>query len=98
MSSSYYLNISLRIFEELALFKVSIKDFIGNEDTYNKRLTELGEIQIQSGSPEMRFLMAYIYYVDGQPDKAKEAIDDASAKLEDNAAVQILKQAINKNQ
>ena len=98
MSSSYYLNISLRIFEELALFKVSIKDFIGNEDIYNKRLTELGEVQIQSGSPEMRFLMAYIYYVDGQPDKAKEAINDASAKLEGDAAVQILKQAINKNQ
>ena len=98
MSSSYYLNMSLRIFEELALFKVSIKDFIGNEDVYNKRLSELGEIQIQSGSPEMRFLMAYIYYVDGQPDKAKDAINDASAKLADDAAVQILKQAIDKNQ
>lgn len=98
MSSSYYLNMSLRIFEEIALFKVSIKDFIGNEDIYNKRLNELMEIQIQSGSPEMRFLMAYIYYVDNQPGKALDAINDASTKLADDAAVQTLKQAILKNQ
>lgn len=96
MSSSYYLNMSLRIFEELALFKISVKDFIGKDDVYNKRLGELAEIQIQSGSPEMRFLMAYIYYVDGQSAKALDAINDASEKLTDDAAVQILKQAISR--
>lgn len=98
MSSAYYLDISLRIFKQLALFDIDIKKMIADEDVFDKRMSELVELQIQSGSAELNFLRAYIYLNTGKLRNAKEAINDAAEKMPDDKATQILKNAIDQRQ
>jgi len=94
MSSAYYLNCAIEMEPTLAEKKYDMAALIGDRDTFENRLIEITTWQERSGSGELAFLMAYIYYHDGKIAKAASAIKTAEEKMPDSKAVAILKNII----
>jgi tetratricopeptide (TPR) repeat protein len=67
---------------------------IGDRDKLENRIVDIQQCQQVSGSAELQFLLAYIYYQMGKLELAKEAIDQASEKMPDALAVLAVKKAI----
>lgn len=94
MSSTLFLSRALEIFPEYARFKIDIVAMIGNMDKLENRIVDIKQWQQVSGSVELQFLLAYIYYQMGRLEPAKEAIDQASEKMPDAPVVLAIKKAI----
>jgi hypothetical protein len=94
MSSALFLSRALQIFPEYARFKIDLVAMVGDRDKLESRVVDVEEWTKRSGAPELRFLLAYVYYQMGRPVPAKEAIDAAYEKMPQSSAVLALKKAI----
>ena len=80
---------------EYAQFKIDLFVMAGDKDKVESRVADIKLWLEKSGSPDLQFLLAYVYYHMGRFIGAKEAIDAAYEKLPGSPAVIALKKAIN---
>jgi tetratricopeptide (TPR) repeat protein len=96
MSSSYYLMRAMKMFPLYAEVKVDLNAMIPDKDRLQSRLDDIKKWIDKTKSPELEFLLAYLYNQLGKEQQAVEMIDSAAEKLPDNIAVNALKDAIEK--
>lgn len=94
MSSSLFLSRALEIFPDYARFKVDIVAMVGDRDRLETRVADVEQWWKTSNSPELQFLLAYVYYQMDRVERAKEAIGKAYESMPESAAVGALKEAI----
>ena len=94
MSSALFLSRTLAIFPEYAWFKIDLVAMIGDRDKLETRIANINDWFERSQSPELKFLLGYIYYQIGRIDDAREAIAVAHEQMPEATAVSILKKAI----
>ncbi len=68
---------------------------LGGPERFIASFNDLAQRAQASGAPELKFLLAYIYYQMERPEEAKVAIDAARRGLSSSAAVEILSTAVN---
>jgi hypothetical protein len=96
MSSAYFLSRAINIFPQYVNFKVALAEMIPDKDMFESRIADIKRCIKLSNSPELDFLLAYIYYQLDKIELATEAIDLAAAKIPDSVSVSALKRAIEK--
>jgi tetratricopeptide (TPR) repeat protein len=80
---------------ELNLFKLFAPSLmVIGRDKLESRAADVEQWQQKSDSAELQFLLSYVYYQMGRPERAREAIKRASEKMPDSRAVSVLKKAI----
>jgi hypothetical protein len=94
MSSALFLSRVLEISPEFVNSKVDLVAVIGNKDVIETRASDILKWMKITNSPELGFLLGYIYYRLDRPDFSKSMIDIASEKMPDSPAVETLKKAI----
>ncbi|MHB0945928.1 MAG: tetratricopeptide repeat protein [Sedimentisphaerales bacterium] len=96
MSSAYFLSRAINIFPQYVKFKIGLVEMIPDKDRLESRIADIKAWIQRSDSPELSFLLAYIYYQLDKIELATEAINSAAAKIPDSIPVTALKQAIEK--
>jgi tetratricopeptide (TPR) repeat protein len=96
VSSALYLAKAIEMFPAYVDFEIDIVSMIGDADTVEKRIADINRWLEASKSPELNFLLAYIYMQLDRLPKAKEEIAQAYQKMPDVTAVAILREAIQK--
>ncbi|HBG27574.1 MAG: hypothetical protein A2Y10_15955 [Planctomycetes bacterium GWF2_41_51] len=94
MSSAYYLMRAITIFPSYTKVKVDLNAMIPDKDRLETRIADVTKWIEKTKSPELQFLLAYIYYQLDKPEQARNAINSSAAELQDNEAVMTLKRAI----
>jgi len=95
MSSSYFLERAITLSPEYAKRKIDLTVVLVDRDMIENRIIEMATWQQQSKSPELAFLMAYIFYQNNNIPAAKVAATLAFKKMGSNPALRSLIQAIN---
>jgi tetratricopeptide (TPR) repeat protein len=96
MSSAYFLTMAINMFPQYVNFKIDLNAMIPDKDRLESRIADVKTWIERTNSPELNFLLAYIYYQLGNPDLATKAIDTAAQKMPNSQAVKALKQVIEK--
>ncbi|MBA7665974.1 hypothetical protein ES703_74049 [subsurface metagenome] len=86
MSSALFLSRALEIFPEYARFKIDLVVMVGDRDKLESRIVDVKQWLQISGTPELQFLLGYVYYQMGRVQEAKKAIDAAYEKLPPTAS------------
>ena len=94
MSSAYFLTMAINMFPQYVNFKIDLNAMIPDKDRLESRIADVKIWIERTNSPELNFLLAYIYYQLGNQDLATKAIDTASQKITNSQAVKALKQVI----
>jgi tetratricopeptide (TPR) repeat protein len=94
MSSAYFLTMAINMFPQYVNFKVDLNAMIPDKDRLESRISDVKVWIEKTNSPELNFLLAYIYYQLGKPDLATKAIDTAAQKMPNSQAAKALKQVI----
>lgn len=94
MSSAYYLSRAFQLDSKIASIRYDVPGIIGSRDTYEDRILEIVQWQQQTRSPELGFLLAYLYYQDGKTESARISVNAAFDAMPDSPAVQTLKNMI----
>ncbi|MFA5292693.1 MAG: hypothetical protein WC496_06620 [Phycisphaerae bacterium] len=94
MSSAYYLVTVINIFPQYVKFKVDLHAMIPDKDRLESRIADIVKYIDKNHSPELSFLLAYVYYQLDKHELATMAINVAAEKMPDNQAVKVLRQAI----
>ena len=94
LSSALFLSKAIEIFPGYVRFQIDLAEMIGDKDKLESRVIDITQWQKRTGSPELQFLLAYVFYNTGKLPWAKQAIDAAFEKMPDSRAVVILKQTI----
>ena len=96
MSSAYFLSRAINIFPQYVKFKIDLNAMIPDKDRLESRIADVKQWIQRTDSPELSFLLAYIYYQLDKTALATEAIDLAAGKIPDSVSVTTLRQAIEK--
>jgi tetratricopeptide (TPR) repeat protein len=96
MSSAYFLSRAINIFPQYVKFKIDLNAMIPDKDRLESRIADVKQWIQRTDSPELSFLLAYIYYQLDKIALATEAIDLAAGKIPDSVSVTALRQAIEK--
>jgi hypothetical protein len=96
MSSAYFLSRAVNIFPQYVKFKIDLNAMIPDKDRLESRIADIKLWIERTNSPELSFLLAYIYYQLDKIDLAAEAIKFAAEKIPDSVSITALKQAIEK--
>jgi tetratricopeptide (TPR) repeat protein len=94
MSSAYFLTMAINMFPQYVNFKIDLNAMIPDKDRLESRIADIKTWIEKTNSPELNFLLAYIYYQLGNQDLATKAIDTAEQKMPNSQAVKALKQVI----
>lgn len=94
MSSSYFIQRAITLDPEYASKKFDLRSLLFDLDMIENRLLEVMTWQQKSGSGELAFLLAYLFYQLDDISRAQVAINLAIEKMPDNKAVDLLKKAI----
>jgi hypothetical protein len=70
---------------------------VGSRDKIESRIVDVEQWLEESDAPELRFLLAYVYYQLNRLGRAKGAIDAAYEKMPESPAVVTLKKAIDES-
>jgi hypothetical protein len=97
MSSSYYLMRAINMFPLYVKVRVDLHAMIPDKDRLENRIADVNKWIERNKSPELKFLLAYIYRQLDRQQQAVEMINAAAEELPDNHAVMALKQEIEKN-
>ncbi len=97
MSSSYYLMRAIKMFPQYVRIRVDLHAMITDKDRLENRISDVNKWIERNDSPELKFLLAYIYRQLDKQQQAVEMINAAAEELPDNQAVMALKQEIEKN-
>jgi hypothetical protein len=96
MSSAYFLSRAVNIFPQYVKLKIDLNAMIPDKDRLESRIADIKLWIERTNSPELSFLLAYIYYQLDKIDLAAEAIKFAAEKIPDSVSITALKQAIEK--
>jgi tetratricopeptide (TPR) repeat protein len=96
MSSAYFLTMAINMFPQYVNFKIDLNAMIPDKDRLESRIADVKVWIERTNSPELNFLLAYVYYQLGKTDLAAKAIGTASQKMPYSQAVKALEQAIEK--
>lgn len=94
MSSALFLYKTLDMFPEYARFKIDIVAMVGDRDTLETRIADVEQWLKINDSPELHFLLGYVYYQIGRLNEAKKQADIACEKMPGVLAAIALKEAI----
>jgi len=94
MSSALCIARAIENSAEYTQTKIDIVAVVGDKDRVESRIAEIHQWLERSDTPELKFLLGYVYYRLGRLDRAKMAIDLAYEKMPQSPAVQTLKKAI----
>jgi hypothetical protein len=94
LSSALFLARAIEVFPEYPKVKVDLAGMIGDKDTVENRILEAREWLDKSGSGELEFLLAYVYYQMDRLEFARQMIESAAKKMPDSPAVAAMKKAI----
>ena len=94
MSSALYLYKTLQTFPEYARLKIDIVAMFGDRDIVETRIADVEQHLKINDSPELHFLLGYVYYQIGRLNKAKEQADIAYEKMPGVLAAMVLKEAV----
>ena len=94
MSSSYFIQRAITLDPEYASKKFHLQRLLFDLDMIENRLLEILTWQQKSGSGELAFLLAYLFYQLDDISRAQVAINLAIEKMPDNKAVDLLKKVI----
>jgi tetratricopeptide (TPR) repeat protein len=94
MSSALFLSRALEIFPDYARFKIDVVAMVGDRDKLETRIVDVEQWWKTSSTPELQFLLAYVYYQMDRLDRANESIDNAYEQMPDAPAVITLKKVI----
>ncbi len=95
MSSSYFLERAITLSPEYAQRKIDLVAMLVDRDMIENHIIEMATWQQQSKSPELAFLMAFIFYQNNNIPAAKVAATLAFEKMKLNPAFKSLIQTIN---
>jgi hypothetical protein len=95
MSSSYFLEKAITLSPEYAQRKIDLVAMLVDRDMIENRIIEMATWQQQNKSPELAFLMAFIFYQNNNIPAAKVTAMLAFEKMKLNPAMKSLIQAIN---
>jgi tetratricopeptide (TPR) repeat protein len=100
MSSSLFLERTLNMFPEYLLFDINLVKMLGGKDIIETRISDIYEwIELSPGDvPELRMLLAYVYYQIDRIEPAEEQIKKAVESAPDNTAANTLYDTILKVQ
>lgn len=98
MSSAYYLSQAIQLDARIAGNKVDLAGAFKDRDVFENRMIEMSNLQQQSKSSELAFLMAYLLWQDGKTQLAQNVIQYACEVMPDNVAVKLLSEVINSPQ
>lgn len=100
LATGQYLNSALFIAKAVelnlpaALQRTDLIQLLGGPDAFVTHFDELDKLIKVQGTPELRFLMAYIYYQMDRPQDAKSAIDAAQKQAPASISIDLLRNAI----
>lgn len=94
ISSALFISRAIEISAEYAKTKVDLVSIFGDKVRLESRIADVEEWHRKSNSPELEFLLGYIYYQTGRPDLAKKAIEPALEKKPQWPALQALKKVV----
>jgi len=95
MSSSYFLQRAITLSPEYAKRKIDLAAVLVDRDMIENRIIEMATWQQRSKSPELAFLMAYIFYQNNNLPAAQVGAKLAAQRMGPNPALKSLMQAIN---
>jgi len=94
MSSAHFLARTLEIFPEYAGLKIDIEAMVADRDKLESRIVDIEKWLERNETPELRFLLGYLYYQLGRFEEALESIRRAYEEMPDSRAVLALKAVI----
>jgi tetratricopeptide (TPR) repeat protein len=94
MSSAYFLSRAIELFPDYPRFKVDLVAMLGDKDILEKRTTDIIQWQERTGSPELQFLLAYIYLQTDRLELAQRMTNGALVLMPQSRALQILDKVI----
>ena len=94
MSSAYFLSRAIEIFPDYTRFKIDLAAMFGDKDLFEKRIADIKEWQERTSSPELQFLLAYIYLETGQLEMAQRMANGAMVNMPQSSALQTLDKVI----
>ena len=95
ISSSLFLSRAIKADPEYIKAKINFAAMLGGQNVLDKRIADIKEWQLRSGSGNLDFLLGYVYYRMGRLAPAQKAINSAYTKLPQSKAVAIVKKAVN---
>jgi tetratricopeptide (TPR) repeat protein len=93
ISSALFLSRAIKADPEYIKTKINFAAMLGGQHVLDKRIADIKEWQIRSGSGNLDFLLGYVYYRMGRLGPAQKAINAAYTKLPQSKAVAIVKKA-----
>ncbi len=100
LATGQYLNSALFIGKAVeldlatTLQRTDLIQLLGGPDAFVTHFDELDKLIQAKGTPELRFLMAYIYYQMDRPQDARAAIDAAQRQAPTSIPIDLLRNAI----
>ena len=94
ISSALFLGRALELSPDYVQRRVDLAALLADKDKLDSRMADLEVWLERTGAPELRFLLAYLYYRMGSYDRAKFMIDIAAEKMPKAPAVQTLGKVI----
>lgn len=96
MSSALFLSRALTAFPEYLRVDVDLTTLLGGQDQVARRLADVEQWYARSGSPQLQFLLSYVYFRTGRLTEARRAVEAACRKIPQSPAVQAMKAAIDR--
>lgn len=94
MSSAYFLSRAIEIFPDYTRFKIDLAAMFDDKDLLEKRTVDISQWQEKTGSPELQFLLAYIYLETDRLEMAQRMTNGALVNMPQSQALQTLDKVI----
>jgi len=94
VSSALFLSRAIKASDQYIYSDVDLAAMLGNKVKMDRRTEDVEDWLERSLSPQLEFLLSYIYYRTGKLRLAKEAVDSAYKQMPEAEAVQIVRKAI----
>jgi tetratricopeptide (TPR) repeat protein len=94
MSSAYFLTRAINLFPDYVRFRVDLGSMFGDKDMLEKRVADIAAWQERTNSPELQFLLAYIYFQTDRLELAQRMTNGALVQMPQSTALQVLDKVI----
>ncbi len=94
LNSALFIGKAVELDLSTTLQRTDLIQLLGGADAFVTHFDELDKLIQTKGTPELRFLMAYIYYQMERPQDAKAAIDAAQKQAPTSIPIDLLRNAI----
>jgi tetratricopeptide (TPR) repeat protein len=94
MSSAYFLSRAIEVFPDYTRFKIDLAAMFDDKDLLEKRTVDISQWQEKTGSPELQFLLAYIYLETDRLEMAQRMVNGALVNMPQSQSLQTLDKVI----